>query len=340
MMLLFSLCATTAIQLSTRTSIPNVTPERLNDFLATPANWPRIVLSSWSVDGERIETPFSTGDVVDEFLTPPVWRVRWTCTDRSAESLIFESEGLDGVASDCKMAFSFAEVSGGGAEVELEMSYAPTSPIATLATPILAIDNAIAVKLLLPRALQAGTPTESKLGSTDPIAGPLLAAGRAIGLVPEAEADGWTGEPTAWADADSLTQRLSAFSQRRLGGLKLWAARQVAGEFDADAVDARLDGLLDGSGVVLFSFTSCPFCKRAKELLTAKGASFTCVELDEEADGAAMRVQLGVRTGRTSVPSCWIGAEYVGGMNDGPGLGPLDAEGLLEPKLRAVGAVA
>ena len=53
-----------------------------------------------------------------------------------------------------------------------------------------------------------------------------------------------------------------------------------------------------------------------------------------------MRARLGVRTSRTSVPSIWIGGEYVGGLNDGPGLLPLDADGALEPKLRAVGAMA
>ncbi len=64
------------------------------------------------------------------------------------------------------------------------------------------------------------------------------------------------------------------------------------------------------------------------------------VELDEEAEGAAMRARPGARTGRTSVPATWIGDEYVGGLNDGPGLAPLDADGKLEPMLRAVGAMA
>ena len=63
------------------------------------------------------------------------------------------------------------------------------------------------------------------------------------------------------------------------------------------------------------------------------------VELDEEADGAAMRCRLGIRTGRTSVPSVWVAGEYIGGLNDGPGLLPLDEQGELEPKLRAAGAL-
>lgn len=201
---------------------------------------------------------------------------------------------------------------------------------------MLMLDNALALKFFLPRALRPST-----LGTMDPIAGPLVAAARRLGLLPEAEGDGWRGEPSAWAEADSLTQRLSAFSQRRLGSLKQWLAERAAGEYDVAAVDARLEAAIAGSSVMLFSFTSCPFCKKAKALLTAKGAAFSVLELDEDADGAALRAQLGRRTGRTSVPSVWIGGEYVGGMNDGvPGLGPLDTAGLLAPRLKEAGAIA
>ena len=117
-------------------------------------------------------------------------------------------------------------------------------------------------------------------------------------------------------------------------------AERVAGEFDAVEIDQTLDAHIEGSAAVLFSFTSCPFCKRAKELLDSKGATYAVVELDESADGAAMRARLGARTGRTSVPSVWVAGEYLGGLNDGPGLVPLDADGLLEPKLRTAGALS
>ena len=110
------------------------------------------------------------------------------------------------------------------------------------------------------------------------------------------------GEPLAWAKTDSLPQRLSVFSQTRLAGFKQWVAERAAGDYDAAAADRRLDETIAGAPVVLFSFTSCPFCRRAKELLSAKGAAYRVLELDEAADGAALRAQLGRRTGRTSVP--------------------------------------
>lgn len=179
----------------------------------------------------------------------------------------------------------------------------------------------------------------NSLGTMDPIAGPLVKAARQFGVLPAEQEDGWTGEPTAWAKADSIPQRLSELTQARLGGFKQWMANMVAGEFDAVAIDARLDRELRNASVVMFSFTSCPFCKGAKELLDAKGVAYRVVELDEDPDGAAMRARLGARTSRTSVPSCWIAGEYVGGLNDGPGLAPLEAAGALEPKLRAAGAL-
>jgi len=53
-----------------------------------------------------------------------------------------------------------------------------------------------------------------------------------------------------------------------------------------------------------------------------------------------VRARLGARTTCTSVPSIWIGGEFVGGLNDGPGLLTLEESGELDPKLRAVGALA
>ena len=180
----------------------------------------------------------------------------------------------------------------------------------------------------------------SPLGTQDPIAGPLVAAARALGALPEAEADGWTGEPSAWADEDSFTQQLSGATQKYAAGFKQFVAEKVAGDFDAAAVDASIDAALGDGGVTMYTFTSCPFCKKAKELLDAKGATYTEIALDEREDGAALRARLGKRTGRTSVPAVWIGDEYVGGLNDGaPGLVPLDKAGELDGKLKRARAL-
>ena len=180
----------------------------------------------------------------------------------------------------------------------------------------------------------------SKLGTKDPIAGPLVAAARSLGVLPETEEDGWSGEPSAWADEDSFTQQLSGATQKYAAGFKQFVAEKVAGDFDAAAVDASIDAALGNGGVTMYTFTSCPFCKKAKELLDDKGATYTEIALDEREDGAALRARLGKRTGRTSVPAVWIGDEYVGGLNDGaPGLVPLDKAGELDGKLKRARAL-
>ena len=75
----------------------------------------------------------------------------------------------------------------------------------------------------------------------------------------------------------------------------------------------------------MYSFTTCPFCRKAKDTLEGRGIPYRTVELDElEGNiGNQIRAQLGRRTGRTSVPSIFVRGEFIGGCNDGPGLIPL-----------------
>jgi len=56
-------------------------------------------------------------------------------------------------------------------------------------------------------------------------------------------------------------------------------------------------------------------------------------------EGKAIRAQLGVMTGRTSVPNIWIAGEGIGGCNDGPGIMTLDREGKLDDILKQAGAL-
>mmetsp|Transcript_24054 Transcript_24054/g.79952 ORF Transcript_24054/g.79952 Transcript_24054/m.79952 type:complete len:82 (-) Transcript_24054:1556-1801(-) len=66
----------------------------------------------------------------------------------------------------------------GGALLRLAMSYEPLSPLANAAVPLLTLDNAIALKLLLPARLRPP-------GSSDPAGGPLAALARRAGLLPD-----------------------------------------------------------------------------------------------------------------------------------------------------------
>ena len=142
----------------------------------------------------------------------------------------------------------------------------------------------------------------SPLGTMDPIAGPIVKAARALGLMAEEEADGWRGEPSEWANADSPTQALSEFSQQFLGGFKQWAAEAVAtNSTPRRSTRASTPRLAPAAADVLVHHV--PFCKKAKTL-DAKGVKYSVVELDEEADGAAMRARLRSAPGGRACRRC------------------------------------
>lgn len=117
--------------------------------------------------------------------------------------------------------------------------------------------------------------------------------------------------------------------------------KSMAGEYDAEAIQARTDGLINDNPVLMFSFTTCPFCVKAKAVLDDMDAKYTVVELDTDPDGKAIRAEMGDLIGRTSVPAIWIGQEFIGGCNDGPfgGVSKLSEEGKLEGMLKKVGAL-
>lgn len=77
----------------------------------------------------------------------------------------------------------------------------------------------------------------------------------------------------------------------------------------------------------IYTTPICPYCARAKALLTQKGAAFE--EVDVYMDAAA-RKEMMERSGRRTVPQIFIGERHVGGCDD---LHALDAAGELDPLL-------
>jgi glutaredoxin 3 len=82
------------------------------------------------------------------------------------------------------------------------------------------------------------------------------------------------------------------------------------------------------ANVEIYTWSSCPFCIRAKGLLNKKGVQFTeyCIDGDE-----AAREKMAQRAnGRRSLPQIFINDQHIGGCDD---LHALDAQGKLEPML-------
>ena len=65
--------------------------------------------------------------------------------------------------------------------------------------------------------------------------------------------------------------------------------------------------------VIIYSTSRCPYCVRAKELLTRKGVSFTEILLD---DDDIKREEMIAKTGRQTVPQIFVDELHVGGCDD------------------------
>lgn len=68
----------------------------------------------------------------------------------------------------------------------------------------------------------------------------------------------------------------------------------------------------------------CPYCQRAKQLLTLKNLAFKEIDVD---DDTRLRQEMTERSGRRTVPQIFIGDRHVGGCDD---LYALDGTGELD----------
>jgi len=80
--------------------------------------------------------------------------------------------------------------------------------------------------------------------------------------------------------------------------------------------------------VEIYTWTTCPFCLRAKSLLKKKGVDFTEYVLDGDEEG---RDRMAKRAnGRRSLPQIFIGDRHIGGCDD---LHELEFQKKLDPLL-------
>lgn len=80
--------------------------------------------------------------------------------------------------------------------------------------------------------------------------------------------------------------------------------------------------------VEIYTWRSCPFCIRAKQLLKSKGVDF--IEYSIDGDEAARSQMQKRANGRRSVPQIFINDQHIGGCDD---LYELDDRGTLDSML-------
>lgn len=82
--------------------------------------------------------------------------------------------------------------------------------------------------------------------------------------------------------------------------------------------------------VEIYTWSTCPFCRRAKELLDAKDIDYT--EYDITGDEEAREKMAARSNGRRTVPQIFIDDQWIGGCDD---MHLLEAEGKLDKLLAA-----
>ena len=85
--------------------------------------------------------------------------------------------------------------------------------------------------------------------------------------------------------------------------------------------------------IEIYTTMLCPYCYRAKKLLSQHGAEFT--EIDVGADQHRRAEMIQRAGGRRTVPQIFINGAHIGGCDD---LYELDGAGKLGPLLKAVPA--
>ena len=80
--------------------------------------------------------------------------------------------------------------------------------------------------------------------------------------------------------------------------------------------------------IVIYTTSTCPFCRAAKALLRTKAAPFE--EIGVDGDRVARAAMVAKAGGRSTVPQIFIGNTHVGGCDD---LHALEAAGKLDALL-------
>ncbi|MFT4652777.1 MAG: glutaredoxin 3 [Kangiellaceae bacterium] len=81
--------------------------------------------------------------------------------------------------------------------------------------------------------------------------------------------------------------------------------------------------------IELYTKGHCPYCKRAKSLLEAKGVNFTDFEIDKQPELRSTMIERA--SGHSTVPQIFIGDAHVGGCDD---LFALESAGTLDALLQ------
>ena len=70
---------------------------------------------------------------------------------------------------------------------------------------------------------------------------------------------------------------------------------------------------METPAVVMYTTSWCPYCDRARHLLSRKNVAFSEIDVESSPD---KRAEMQQRSGRRTVPQIFIGDQHVGGSDD------------------------
>lgn len=99
-------------------------------------------------------------------------------------------------------------------------------------------------------------------------------------------------------------RRMGNFMSSNTGGLSSTASMQLVQE------------MVSQNCVVIFSKTTCPYCRMAKKVFNEIGANYKVIELDQHNDGRRLQEALAQMTGTRTVPRVFVNGSCIGGGSD------------------------
>ncbi|KAJ7694840.1 thioredoxin-like protein [Mycena rosella] len=99
---------------------------------------------------------------------------------------------------------------------------------------------------------------------------------------------------------------------------KFFTASPVSSEAAMATAKELVETAISENKIMIFSKSTCPYCRRAKALFAAQFPDEKPVvfELNEREDGADIQNYLAVKTGQRTVPNIFVNKKHVGGNDD------------------------
>ncbi|KAK2503408.1 hypothetical protein MC885_002035 [Smutsia gigantea] len=122
----------------------------------------------------------------------------------------------------------------------------------------------------------------------------------------------WSGGYTVLMPGFLFTKPKNELSkQARMGN----SVSSSLGKSEATPVN-QIQEMISNNCVVIFSKTSCSYCKMAKNLFHDMNVNYEVVELDMPEYGSQFQDALYKMTGERTVPRIFINGTFIGGAND------------------------